>query len=114
MNAVLDTLAYSKRLRAAGFTEEQAEVQTEILKDLAEGNLATKLDIATVNREIEKLRDEVKRDIEVLRAEVKRDIEVLRAEVKRDLAEAKADVIKWMIGLLFLQAGFIVALVKLI
>jgi uncharacterized protein YdhG (YjbR/CyaY superfamily) len=160
-SSVFDTLAYSKRFRAVGFTEEQADAQAEALKDLVEDNLASRRDVtdltahievvradltkhiedvrAELKRDIEELRTELKRDIqelrtelkhdtEQLRAELKHDTEQLRAELKRDIAEvrreiaevrreiaeAKADTIKWMIGLLFLQAGFIVALVKLL
>jgi hypothetical protein len=39
---VFDTLEYAKKLKAAGFTDMQAEVQTEALADLFETQLATK------------------------------------------------------------------------
>lgn len=59
-----DTLAYSKKLRAAGFTEQQAEVQTEAIAEIIEERLATKRDII-------ELKNELKRDI----LELNRDIE---------------------------------------
>lgn len=37
----------------------------------------------------------------------------LKAATKAELAELKADLIKWMVGLLFAQAAFIIALLKL-
>lgn len=40
-----DTLKYTKKLRDAGFTEQQAEVQAEALKELIEEKLATKQDL---------------------------------------------------------------------
>ncbi len=40
-----DTLAYAKKLKGAGFTEEQAEVQAEALAELIDENLATKQDL---------------------------------------------------------------------
>ena len=40
-----DTLAYAKKLTSAGFTQEQAEVQAEALKDIIKERLATKHDI---------------------------------------------------------------------
>ena len=40
-----DTLEYSKKLRAAGFTEVQAEVQAEALADMFENQIATKRDL---------------------------------------------------------------------
>lgn len=46
MNAIVfDTLAYAKKLKSAGFTEEQAEVQAEALAGLVNEQLATKRDL---------------------------------------------------------------------
>lgn len=43
--AIFDTLAYSKRLKKAGFTEIQAEAQAEAIAELVTEKLATKEDI---------------------------------------------------------------------
>ena len=40
-----DTLAYSKKLTAAGFTAQQAEVQAEALAELVNDQLVTKQDL---------------------------------------------------------------------
>lgn len=40
-----DTLAYAKKLKAAGFTEQQAEVQAEAMAELVNEQLATKRDL---------------------------------------------------------------------
>ena len=46
MKSVLfDTLAYAKKLKAAGFTESQAEVQAEALAEIIEERIATKHDL---------------------------------------------------------------------
>ena len=49
---MLDTLAYAKRLRGAGFTEEQAETQASALYDAVTGLTATKLDVVEAKNEI--------------------------------------------------------------
>lgn len=41
----MDTLAYAKKLRAAGVPEQQAEAFAEALKDAAADSLATKADL---------------------------------------------------------------------
>ena len=41
----IDTFAYAKKLKAAGFSEEQAEVQVEALAEIVEEQLATKRDL---------------------------------------------------------------------
>ena len=47
-----DTLSYSKKLKAAGFTEEQAEIQAETLKEILGTELTTKKDLAETKVEI--------------------------------------------------------------
>lgn len=43
--AIFDTHAYIKKMRAVGFTEEQAEVQAETVADLINERLVTKADL---------------------------------------------------------------------
>ncbi len=46
MSAIaFDTLAYAKKLKEAGFTEQQAEVQAEAMAELVNEQLATKRDL---------------------------------------------------------------------
>lgn len=87
-----DTLAYSKRLKAAGVPEEQAEVQAETFAEIMEERLATKY------------------DIELLR----RDMKEMEPGLKKDIAASKSETIKWVAGMLIVQAGLIAALVKLL
>ncbi|HAT50081.1 MAG: DUF1640 domain-containing protein [Nitrospirae bacterium] len=50
-----DTLAYAKRLKAAGVPESQAEVHAEAMAELVEDRLATKLDIENVRRDMKEM-----------------------------------------------------------
>lgn len=126
--AIFNTLAYAKRFKEAGFTEQQAEVQLQVLADVFENNLASKRDLESVEaglqrdmaelkaglqRDMAELKAGLQRDMAELKAELKRDITELRAETKRDIAELKTEIIKWIVGLLFVQAGFIIAMLKL-
>ena len=45
VTTIFDTLAYAKKLKAAGFTEDQAEIQTQALAEIIEERLATKQDL---------------------------------------------------------------------
>lgn len=76
-----DTLAYAKKLKQAGFTEEQAEVAAEAQKETIEIVIA-ELEIRHLNE----------------------------MATKRDLAETKADLIRWVVGAGFLQTALIAAL----
>lgn len=66
MAAVFDTLQYAKKLKEAGFTEQQAEVQAEAMAELVDNKLATKQDILDLRREISALRQDVARDMKEL------------------------------------------------
>lgn len=54
-----DTLAYSKKLKAAGVPEKQAEVQAEAFAEIIEERLATKQDLkemeTTLRRDMKEL-----------------------------------------------------------
>ena len=89
---VFDTLAYAKKLKAVGFTEEQAEVQAEALAEIVEERLATKHDIL----------------------ELKRDVKQLEISLRHEIAKIKADIIMWVAGMLVAQAAIVATLVKLL
>jgi hypothetical protein len=55
----------------------------------------------------------LKRDIKEVETALKRDIKDVEARLEAKLAETKAELIKWLVGLLFVQAGFIIAMLKL-
>ena len=105
-----DTYAAVKKLKEAGFTEQQAEAQTALLMDVIAGELATKHDIETVKHDIET----VKLDIENVRAELKRDIEALRADMKHDMKELELRLTIKLGAMLALAVGAVATLVKLL
>ena len=123
MNAVLfDTLAFARRMEAAGFTREQAEALAEEQAKLLDERLATKADIERVHADIDALRQETKADIETLRQETKAGIETMRQETKTgietlglrnraDIAEVRWEVVKWTIGAIGVQTVVIVSAV---
>lgn len=100
---VMDTLEFATKLKAGGFTEQQAETQARAIADVVEKQLATKQDVDSHEQTL-------RRDIETLRADVKRDIEILRGEVKKDIAESKAELIRWVVGVGVLQTTLIVGI----
>jgi len=50
-----DMLAYAKKLKAAGFTDQQAEVQAQAFAEIIEERLATKQDIELLRRDMKEL-----------------------------------------------------------
>ena len=69
-----DTLAYSKKLRSAGFTIEQAEIQAETIADLIDDKLATKQDISGLKLDLKELEVSLKRDMKEMEISLKRDM----------------------------------------
>ena len=86
----LDTHEVVKELKAAGFTDEQAEAVTRVVRRAQDVDLT---DLAT-----------------------KQDLQSVKAELQIGLAEAKADLLKWMVGAIGVQTvvilGALIALVR--
>jgi flagellar biosynthesis/type III secretory pathway protein FliH len=103
----LDTHQFYKRLESVGFSSNQAETITELIKEtqirafeeIGE-NLATKA--------------ELKAEIQLLRSELKAEIQQVKSELEQKIAQTKIDLIKWLVTLLLAQTGIIAALVKLL
>jgi len=115
MNAIiLDTLEFANKLKAGGFTEQQAETQARAIADIVEKQLATKQDMeareADLKRDIHESEYRLEVKIKELEITLRKDIEILRAEVKRDIAETKAELIRWVVGVGILQLTIITAL----
>jgi len=89
-----DTLAYARKLKSAGFTQEQAEIQAEAQKDMLaeilDSSLATKSDINGLKEDIARVERDVKGDINRLEKEI--------------------SVLKWMTG--FMLAGVMSLILK--
>ena len=95
MNVSLDTHRLVKRLVAVGFSDDQAETVTDVVREGRETELAT---LAT------------KADIMQLRTEMG----ACEARLTAAIAESRADILKWVIGMLLVQGGVVVTLIKLL
>ncbi len=121
MNALaFDTLKFPKRLKEAGFTEQQAEALAEAEAELFEAHLASKQDVANLQKSIEESRTELKRDFGEVQREIEQvrgdlsQMEQIRTELKRDLKDLEARMIIKLGGLLALAVGIVAALVRLL
>ena len=101
-----DSHRFVKRLTENGFTEAQAEVLADEQITLLNANLATRQNIADVQKEMTDIRKEI--------IDIRKDIEVLRQETRADIERLKSDLLKWMFGALIAQGGLVVALIKLL
>jgi hypothetical protein len=95
-----DTHDFVKRLKGAGFSEEQAEVLTDLQKATSQNTLEQ----ARHDYELDDLA--TKRDLK----EIELKIELVKSELKREMAENKADLIRWVVGVGLLQITIIAAL----
>lgn len=83
-----DTHFFVKKLTKEGIFEKQAEAIVEFVREIRETDLNT--------------------------AATKGDLRELELKLQVDISNVKSHIIKWMLGSLCLQAGFIVTLVKLL
>jgi transcriptional regulator of met regulon len=136
MATTFGTLESAERLKAGGFTEQQARAATEAFAKATGQELATKADLDGLRRDlkadldelrlatrvdIDELRHATKADIDELRHATKADIDELRHATKADIDGLRVELYRemrelaWkMGGLLLAQGAAIVALVKLL
>lgn len=96
MNLAFDTLAYSKKLREAGFTESQAEAQAVALAEIVDEKLATKQDL---------------KEAEI---SLRRDIKELEINLRHEMKEMESRIIIKLGSMMVVAVGLVATLVKLL
>ena len=103
----IDTLAFAKRLQAAGADERLAEAIVEGITDADTSSLATKEDVAQV-------RIELKEDIRQVETALKEDIAGVKEDIRRvetalkedigkihvEIANGQARILMWLFGMI--------------
>ncbi len=95
-----DTHEFIKELKSVGFSEEQAEVITNLQK----ATISTTLEQAKHDYQLDDLA--TKRDLKEL--EFRLEVRIKDTELK--IAESKAELIRWVVGVGLLQTALITAL----
>ena len=88
-----DTHEFVKKLKDVGFSEQQAEVLTDLQK-------------TTVNNTLE----QAKHDYDLDNLASKRDIRELELRLELKIAETKSELIRWVVGVGLLQITIIAGL----
>jgi len=113
-----DTHAYVKKLKAVGFTEEQAETLATTQANLIDERLATKHDIkeldTSLKRDMKELETSLKHDMKELETSLKRDMKELETSLKRDIKESELRLIIKLGAMLTTGIIIVAALVKLL
>ncbi|MGI9213742.1 MAG: hypothetical protein ACR2HF_14830 [Methylococcaceae bacterium] len=108
---MLDSSAYSAKLRAGGFTEQQVEAQIRVLVDMMET-------VQTQLTEINEQQLSLKRDIREseLRMDARMaDLHSSVVETHTHVAETKTEIFKWMmISVLIAQSLLIVGVMAMV
>lgn len=92
MQMVMDTHRVVKRLKEAGFTDIQAEVVTDIVRDARESD----------------------RDDLVTNGFLRSELTEVKSELRSEIQNLKADLFKWLLPILIGQVAATAALVKLL
>jgi hypothetical protein len=88
-----DTYDFVKKLKGAGFSEEQAEVLTDLQKATSQNTL-----------------EQARHDYELDDLATKRDLRELELRLELKMSENKADLIRWVVGVGLLQITIIAGL----
>ena len=88
-----DTNDFVKRLKGVGFSEEQAELITDLQKTTMLNTL-----------------EQAKHDYKLEDLATKRDLKELELGLELKISETKADLIRWVVGVGLLQITIIAAL----
>lgn len=99
-----DTHEFIKELKSAGFSEEQAEIITKLQK----AAVASTLEQARHDYDLDDLVSNKSLDSRIKETELK--MELIRSELKRDIAETKSDLIRWVVSAGILQTALMAAL----
>lgn len=102
----IDTLAFAKKLRAAGADEALADAIVEGITAADTSELATKSDLA-------ELRTELKGDLAELRTELKEENSGLKVMIQSVLTEQRTMQVmqmRWMFGSVVVIVGMLIAL----
>jgi hypothetical protein len=113
VSVAFDTLKFANRLKEAGFTEQQAEVITELQCEAAAVTLEQAreeyhLEELVTRRDLKETEGRFEVKIKELEVSLKKDIEILRAETKQAIAETRAELIRWVVGVGLLQSTLII------
>jgi len=89
-----NALAFSKKLKLVGFTDQQAEGQAEAMAELFEEKIATKEDIKRLELATKQLELATKEDFKHLELSTKADIQRLEEATKKDINALRQDIQK--------------------
>jgi len=88
---VINTLSFAKKLRVAGFNDEQAEIQAEAINDVL---------IDFQDKRLEEL-------------VTKGDLKAVSADLRAEINKTESRLIKWGVGLFVVQFAALASLIKL-
>ncbi|MFN2377700.1 MAG: hypothetical protein ABR538_14270 [Candidatus Binatia bacterium] len=114
MAMALDTLAYARRLRQAGFSEQQAEGQAEALAAAMTDTLATKQDLMLLRQDAEVRFSQVDARFEYLERHIDTRFAEQEARIDAKLADLERRMTTRLGGITVAGIGVVSALVRIL
>ncbi len=117
-SGIFDTLMLSKLFKESNFTEQQAEVMSEVLRisQEATANKAS-IEIKAAKQEIDdsinKKELATKQDLSVTEKKLELKIVEVRSDLSLKIEQVRVEIIKWTAGLLLAQTGLLFTLIKI-
>ncbi|CCD30346.1 conserved hypothetical protein [Candidatus Glomeribacter gigasporarum BEG34] len=102
--ATFDTYKFVRKLREAGFNDQQAGIFTAAVQETqAASELATRADLRQYDSAI-------RNDLEKHETHLRHEMGHLRKDIETKLANLNFDLLKWMVGLFIAQTSLLLAL----
>ncbi|WP_420010407.1 hypothetical protein [Tateyamaria sp.] len=93
MSVAFDTLKAARRLGAAGFTPEQAETIADTFAEGITENLATKDDIALLQKDMKALDRKIDTSVEALDQKIDTSVEALHRKIDTSVEALRKDMV---------------------
>lgn len=89
---MFDTLKYTKRLEARGFTREQAEEIINTGVQAMSDTVATKSDLKLLSKDFLLFKQEMRADMEAFKQEMRANMDAFKQEMRTEMRELRQDV----------------------
>ena len=92
---MIDTLQIAKRLRENGLSQSAAEGLSEVFREFAANELATKNNLKqtefVLQKEMQEIKTELQKEMQEIKTELQKEMQEIKTELQKEMQEIKAE-----------------------
>ena len=119
---MIDTLQIAKKLQDNGLSQSAAEGLSEVLREFAANELATKNNLKqtefALQKDMQEIKTELQKDMHEIKTELQKEMHIeiqrTKAELQKEIQKSKTQVIMWVAGFFITQTMLLFALGRLL